>query len=107
MVNDQNGQVLAYQTGLIDAKNQINPSFPDRNLNTPLQLIAQKEYSISIKVWATKSVGIYTTGDRTKGITGTGNFKVNYARSNLLFPILNMPPNDTLDRGGVAFQFAN
>lgn len=41
IVNDQNGQVLAYQTGLIDAKDQSNPSLSGRSLNTPLQLSAR------------------------------------------------------------------
>lgn len=104
IVNDQNGQVLAYQTGLIDAKDQSNPSLSGRSLNTPLQLSAQIEYSISIKVWSTESVGIYTTGNRTKGVLGNGVYKVVYARPNLVFPT-GMPQNDTLDRGSVAFQF--
>jgi hypothetical protein len=106
MVYDPNGQVLAYQTGLIDAKDQSNPSLAGRYLNTPLQLNAQVAYLISIKVWTTESVGIYTTGDRTKGVLGEGVYEVSYARSNLVFPN-GMPPNDTLDRGGIAFQFAD
>lgn len=105
MVHNQDGQVLAYQTGLIDIKDQSNPLFPERYLNSPLQLIAQTEYLIYIKVWATESVGIYTTGDRTNGVLGDGIYKVIYAHSNLVFPINGMPPNDNLDRGSVAFQF--
>lgn len=104
MVTDSNGQVLAYQTGLIDVKDQSNPSFSKRYLNTPFQPITRVEYSISIKVWATESVGVYTTGDRTNGVLGDGSYKVIYAHSNLVFSN-GMPSNDTLSRGSVAFQF--
>ena len=101
-ITDQNGQVLANQTGIIDAKDQSNPTLLERFLNNQLQLIAKNDYYFFIKVWSTESVGIYTTGDRISGITGTGNFKVEYARSSLLFS--NMPPNDNSDRGCVSFQ---
>jgi hypothetical protein len=102
-LTDQNGQVLASQTGLIDAKDQGNPTLPERYLNNQAQLIAQTEYSVFIRVWSTESVGIYTTGNRTNGITGMGNFKVNDARFGLLF--IDTPPTDISERGGVSFQF--
>jgi hypothetical protein len=104
-LTDQNGQVLAYQTGLIDAKDQSNPVLPERFLNNQVQLAAQTEYSFFIRVWSTASVGIYTTGDRIDGIVGTGSFKCNFASSNLLFSSL--PPTDNTDRGCVSFQLAD
>lgn len=101
-LTDQNGQVLAYQTGLVDSKDQSNPVLPERYLNNQVQLVAQTDYSIFIRVWSTESVGIYTTGNRINSIIGTGNFKCNYASSSLLFPT--MPPTDNADRGCVSFQ---
>ncbi|OGO25917.1 MAG: hypothetical protein A2W33_08175 [Chloroflexi bacterium RBG_16_52_11] len=101
-VHDQNDTPLAYQTGLIDTSDQANPPLPERYLNPQVRLNAGMEYLIFIKVWATESVGIYTTGARTTGATGEGKFKVIYARSDLLFSTI--PSNDTLDRGGVSFQ---
>ncbi len=104
-LTDQNGQVLGYQTGLLDTKDQSNPQFPERFLNNQVQLAAQTDYLIFIKIWSTESVGIYTTGDRNNGITGSGNFKTDYAHSSLLFS--SMPPNDNSDRGSVSFQLVN
>jgi hypothetical protein len=67
-IADQNGQVLASQAGLIDAEDQYNPPLPERTLDSPTQLVAQTQYTISIMVWSTKSVGINTTGQRTNGV---------------------------------------
>ena len=100
---DQHGQVLASQTGWVDAEDQSNPSFSERYLSAQMKLAAQTEYLVFIRVWSTESVGIYTTGDRTSDTTGVSSFTVNYARSDLLFS--SIPPMDNIDRGSVAFQF--
>jgi hypothetical protein len=104
-ITDQNGQVLGYQTGQMDAKDQSNPPLPERFLNNQVELLQQNDYLIFIKVWSTESVGIYTTGNRINGITGSGDFKTEYSRSSLLFS--SMPPNEITDRGSVSFQLVN
>ena len=102
ILSDQNAGPLACQTGLIDANNQDYPQLPERYLDSQVQFNTGLEYQIYIRVWTTKSVGIYTTGDRTTGVTGAGIIKVNFARSDI--PFYGIPSDDNLDRGGISFQ---
>jgi len=102
---EQNAGPLACQAGMLDANEQEDPSLPERYLDSQVKFKAETAYSIFIKVWATKSVGIYTTGNRTTGTTGDATFNINYARSGDL--LSSTPPNDVLDRGGVSFQFVS
>jgi hypothetical protein len=105
VLKDQIAGPIACQTGSIDANNQIDPQFPKRYLESQIQFIRGEEYHICIRVWTTKSVGIYTTGTRKTGIIGKGNIRVDYARSEV--PFMGIPPNDNLDRGGISFQIIN
>lgn len=97
-IRDQWFQPLAAQAGMLDAANMPSPTLPDRILDTSVQLSAGVAYFISIEVWTTKSVGIYTTGSRTTGVNGVGTYSVEYAKSDSA---------DQITRGGIAFQLLN
>jgi hypothetical protein len=105
VLKEQIAGPLACQTGSIDANNQIAPQFPKRYLESQIQFIGGEDYQICIRVWTTKSIGIYTTGSRKTGILGKGNIRVDYARSEV--PFMGIPSNDNIDRGGISFQIIN
>jgi hypothetical protein len=86
---------LAAEAGLVDGTGPLEPTFSSRHLDSPVTLKAGTKYLIVMEVWTTKSVGIYTTGDRSSAAIGAASYVVDYARSDTA---------DHLDRGGVAFQ---
>ena len=96
IIRDEHYQPLAVEAGLVDGDGQLTPTFSDRHLDPPLTLTAGKTYRIVMEVWTTKSVGIYTTGNRTAGtVAGVGEYVVSYARSDTA---------DHQDRGAIAFE---
>jgi hypothetical protein len=94
-IRDEHGRTLASEAGLVDGKGYLTPDFKDRHLDTAITLKADSTYLIIMTVWTTRSVGIFTTGDRTEGTVGHGAYQVNYGKSNTA---------DHLARGGIAFQ---
>ena len=87
--------VIASEAGLVDGDGDMVPSFSDRHFDSDVTLKAGVTYIVSIFVWTTKSVGIFTTGSRTEGLNAIGTYTVNYSQSGTV---------DHLDRGGIAFQ---
>jgi hypothetical protein len=94
-VRDAHYQPVAAEAGLVDGTGDMTPTFSDRHFEKTVTLKAGVSYLIQLKVWTTKSVGIYTTGDRTEGTIGSADYVVQSAASNTA---------DHLDRGGIAFQ---
>jgi hypothetical protein len=78
---------------------------PKRYLDSVVSITTGKNYSIAIKVWGTKSVGILTTGDRTTGIKGSGSLTVILARAYGLFG--DVPSAEGTSRGAISFQLIN
>ena len=94
-IRGEHYEFMASEAALVDGSGAMRPLFGDRKLETELTLEAGKKYRIVMEVWTTKSVGIWTTGSRTTGTIGSGNYTVSYAHSNTA---------DHLDRGAIAFQ---
>lgn len=94
-IRDEHYQPVASEAGLVDGNGEMVPAFSDRHLDREVTLKADSSYLIVMSVWTTKSVGIFTTGSRTEGTVGPGQYDVHYGRSNTV---------DHLDRGGIAFQ---
>src|SRR5512146_2328984 len=63
-IRDQKYLPIAAEAGLVDGGGDMTPTFPDRLLDSPVVLQAGSSYTIEMKVWTTKSIGIYTTGTR-------------------------------------------
>lgn len=95
LILDEHHQPVASEAGLVDGNGEMVPAFSDRRLDREVTLKADSSYLIVISVWTTKSVGIFTTGSRSEGTVGHGNYLVHYARTEYA---------DHLDRGGIAFQ---
>lgn len=95
IIRDEHWRPLASEAGLVDGKGYMTPAFSDRHLDNSYTLKADSTYLIIMSVWTTKSVGIYTTGNRTEGTVGNGTYQVRSGKSNTV---------DHLDRGGIAFQ---
>ena len=87
--------VLASEAGLVDGNGDVAPKFSDRHFDSSVTLKAGTTYIVSMYVWTTKSVGIFTTGSRTEGLNARGKYTVNFSRSDTV---------DHIDRGGIAFQ---
>lgn len=86
-------QSIASEAGLIDG--DVNGvKFPARKLDQAVLLRAGTTYRVWMDVWTTKSIGIYTTGERTSDIAGTVDYKTETAHSDTW----NHP-----DRGAIAF----
>jgi hypothetical protein len=98
VIKDEYGIPLASQSGLIDTIEDDKPMLPERFLNTSIELSAGVTYRISMEVWTTKSVGIYTTGNRTSGVSGRATYTTHQARSDTA---------NHLDRGAIAFLLVN
>jgi hypothetical protein len=62
-------QYLASQAGSWDG-NGYSFSLPDRSLDSAVQMEANTQYLVVLRVWTTKSIGVYTTGNRTIGVSG-------------------------------------
>jgi len=94
-IRSEHYEPLAAEAGLVDGTGPLQPTFLARHLDSPVTLKAGTKYLIVMEVWTTKSVGIYTTGNRSSTTIGAANYVVDYARSDTA---------DHLDRGGIAFQ---
>jgi hypothetical protein len=94
-IRNEHYQPLASETGLVDGGGDMTPLFPNRRLEKDITLKADSTYIIVMSVWTTKSVGIYTTGDRCDGVAGAGHYMLKSAKSNTA---------DHPERGGIAFQ---
>jgi len=97
-IRGEHYEFIASQAGFVDGTGAATPTFSDRFLDTPVELVAGKTYLIVMEVWTTKSVGIYTTGARTSGVVGSAEYSTHYGRSDTA---------DHLDRGAIAFQLLN
>lgn len=72
-IRDEHYQPLASQAGSWDGDGH-SFSLPDRSLDSSVTMEANTRYVVVLKVWTTKSIGIYTTGNRTTGATGEATF---------------------------------
>ena len=88
-IRDEHYQPVASQAGLVDGTGYMTPTFPDRYLDQTVLLLPDVTYRIVMNVWSTKSVGIYTTGDRTTSNVGSAEYEVISASH--------------VDRGAIAF----
>ncbi|HLC05464.1 MAG TPA: hypothetical protein VJK02_20700 [Anaerolineales bacterium] len=77
-IQDEHAQNLASQAGSWDGNGDMF-SLPDRSLDSTLQLDVDSTYAVVLKVWTTKSIGIYTTGSRTSGVTGQAMFSTTFS----------------------------
>lgn len=94
-ISNRYSRPVASQSGSWDDDGEDNVLLPDQHFDSAVPLYANEPYTITFEIWTTKSVGIYTTGNRSEGITGDGQFSVNYARSDTW---------NHFERGSVAFQ---
>ena len=90
-IRDEKYLPIAAEAGLVDGGGDMTPTFPDRQLDSPLVLQAGSSYTIVMKVWTTKSIGIYTTGTR---LVDTDTL-ADYAVQSSTIP----------ERGAIAFKF--
>jgi len=99
-IRDEFQGYLASQTGRIYGNDTEDINLPARNLNSVVQMKTDTAYRIVLEASSTKSVGIYTTGDRITGTLGQAQFSVVYARS-----VIDATHTvDHIDRGGISFQ---
>jgi hypothetical protein len=68
-IRDKHYQPIASQAGCWDGDG-YSFSLPDRSLDSTIRMEANIQYVVVMKVWTTKSIGIYTTGSRTAGVAG-------------------------------------
>lgn len=94
-IMNEHSQPLGSEAGLVDGTGGMVPTFSDRQLDSTLVLRAGTTYEIRMTVWTTRSVGIYTTGQRSTGIVGNADYFATSAKSE---------NTDHLDRGAIAFQ---
>ena len=100
-IQDESQVYLASQTGSIDVGNTGDIHLPAHYLDSVVQMKAGTTYRIILEAWTTKSVGIYTTGDRTTGTIGQAHYSVVYARD----VVDDIFTADLIDRGSISFQF--
>ena len=103
-IQDESHGYLASQSGSIAGNNTEDVQLPIQYLDSVVQMNTGTTYRIILEAWTTKSVGIYTTGDRTTGISGQAHYSVEYARS-----IVDAENHtvDMIDRGSISFQLLN